>query len=82
MPGENGVPLVVSSEQISGRGIAQSSDIAEERDPLNYPSAKKSEGKILRPQYKDILRGLCHKNYYRLCANVFSSRPRKFLTPH
>lgn len=56
MPGENGVPLMVSPEQISGRGIAQSSDIAEERDPLNYPSAKKSEGKILRPQYKDILR--------------------------
>ena len=58
MPSENGVPPVVSPEQVSGRGIAQSSDIAEEREPLNYPSAKKSEGKILRPQYKDILRGL------------------------
>ena len=82
MPSENGVPLVVSSEQISGRGIAQSSDIAEEREPLNYPSAKKSEGKILRPQYKDILRGLWHRNYFRLITNVFASRPRKFVTPH
>jgi hypothetical protein len=33
-----------------------SGDIAEERDIPTYPSAKKSEGKILRPQYKDILR--------------------------
>ncbi|PSK46223.1 hypothetical protein B9Z65_5191 [Elsinoe australis] len=31
-------------------------DIAEERSLPNYPTAKKSEGKILRPQYKDILR--------------------------
>ena len=30
-------------------------DIAEERNPLSYPSASKSEGKILRPQYKEIL---------------------------
>lgn len=37
---------------------ANSSDIAEERGPPSYPTAKKSEGKILRPQYKDILRGL------------------------
>jgi hypothetical protein len=34
-----------------------SSDIAEERGAPSYPVAKKSEGKILRPQYKDILRG-------------------------
>lgn len=31
-------------------------DIAEERGLPQYPSAKKAEGKILRPQYKDILR--------------------------
>ena len=31
-------------------------DIAEERGLPTYPTAKKSEGKILRPQYKDILR--------------------------
>ncbi|KIW03073.1 uncharacterized protein PV09_05719 [Verruconis gallopava] len=31
-------------------------DIAEERGIPTYPVAKKSEGKTLRPQYKDILR--------------------------
>jgi hypothetical protein len=31
-------------------------DVAEERTLPTYPSAKKVEGKILRPQYKDILR--------------------------
>ena len=41
-----------------GRARANSSDIAEERGLPNYPVAKKSEGKILRPQYKDILKGL------------------------
>ena len=41
----------------TGRRRANSTDIAEERGPPSYPAAKKSEGKILRPQYKDILRG-------------------------
>jgi hypothetical protein len=40
------------------RERANSSDIAEERGPPDYPAAKKGEGKILRPQYKEILRGL------------------------
>ncbi|KAI4115192.1 MAG: hypothetical protein LQ345_004153 [Seirophora villosa] len=40
----------------SNRPRANSSDIAMERGPPTYPSAKKSEGKILRPQYKEILR--------------------------
>ncbi|EFQ98983.1 GTPase-activating protein gyp1 [Nannizzia gypsea CBS 118893] len=35
---------------------ANSADIAEERSSLTYPTANKSEGKILRPQYKDILK--------------------------
>ncbi|KAK2865458.1 hypothetical protein FQN49_003558 [Arthroderma sp. PD_2] len=35
---------------------ANSADIAEERGSLTYPTANKSEGKILRPQYKDILK--------------------------
>lgn len=39
------------------RPRANSSDIAEERGPPGYPTAKKAEGKILRPQYKEILRG-------------------------
>ncbi|KAF2202221.1 RabGAP/TBC [Delitschia confertaspora ATCC 74209] len=48
----------------SGKGDADttpwraidSGDIAEERGIPNYPTAKKSEGKILRPQYQEILR--------------------------
>ncbi|KAJ5718038.1 hypothetical protein N7488_003684 [Penicillium malachiteum] len=39
----------------SNRQRANSSDIAEERGTPMYPTARKSEGKILRPQYKDIL---------------------------
>ena len=40
-----------------GRPRANSTDIAEERGGPGYPAAKKSEEKILRPQYKEILRG-------------------------
>ena len=35
---------------------SNSFDIAEERNPLAYPSANKGDGKILRPQYKEILK--------------------------
>ncbi|KAL2434800.1 GTPase-activating protein gyp1 [Exophiala dermatitidis] len=38
------------------RDRSSSFDIAEERNPLSYPSAKKGDGKILRPQYKEILK--------------------------
>ncbi|CRG84646.1 GTPase-activating protein gyp1 [Talaromyces islandicus] len=41
---------------LSSRPRANSSDIAEERNVSLYPSTKKSEGKILRPQYKDVLK--------------------------
>ena len=51
-----GGALKVSSPS-AGRRRANSSDIAEERGPPTYPTAQKSEGKILRPQYKEILRG-------------------------
>lgn len=47
----------LNSPITTGRGRANSTDIAEERGPPSYPTAKKSEGKILRPQYKEILRG-------------------------
>ncbi|KAG8532554.1 uncharacterized protein KY384_002431 [Bacidia gigantensis] len=40
----------------TGRLRSNSSDIALERGAPSYPSAKKTEGKILRPQYKEILR--------------------------
>ena len=41
----------------NNRQRANSSDIAEERGAPMYPTARKGEGKILRPQYKDILQG-------------------------
>jgi hypothetical protein len=43
----------------SNRQRANSSDIAEERGPPMYPTTRKGEGKILRPQYKEILKGEC-----------------------
>ncbi|KAL8913656.1 MAG: hypothetical protein Q9171_001621 [Xanthocarpia ochracea] len=50
MSSKLGVPTAGS------RPRANSSDIAEERGPPIYPTARKTEGKILRPQYKEILR--------------------------
>ncbi|MCJ1452816.1 GTPase-activating protein [Mycoblastus sanguinarius] len=53
---KNGLSAILTPERSTGRPRANSSDIAEERGPPSYPTAKKNEGKILRPQYKDILR--------------------------
>jgi TBC1 domain family member 2 len=39
------------------RRYSNSADIAIERPAPTYPMPRKSEGKILRPQYKDILKG-------------------------
>ncbi|CAK7208548.1 GTPase-activating protein [Sporothrix curviconia] len=41
---------------LQSRRYSNSADIAVERPAPSYPVPKKSEGKILRPQYKDILR--------------------------
>ncbi|CAK7271687.1 GTPase-activating protein [Sporothrix epigloea] len=41
---------------LRSRRYSNSADIAVERPAPSYPVPKKSEGKILRPQYKDILR--------------------------
>ena len=38
------------------RRLSNSADIAIERPTPSYPVANKSEGKILRPQYKEVLR--------------------------
>ncbi|KAK4241033.1 GTPase-activating protein gyp1 [Achaetomium macrosporum] len=46
----------VLGEQPRQRRNSDSADIAIERPTPSYPVPKKSEGKILRPQYKDILR--------------------------
>lgn len=41
---------------LHSRRFSNSADIGFERPTTTYPMPKKSEGKILRPQYKDILR--------------------------
>lgn len=43
-------------DSLSTRRYSDSADIAIERPTVSYPVPKKSEGKILRPQYKEILR--------------------------
>ena len=48
----SGNPLGLGERRYSSGG-----DIAVERPASTYPMPKKSEGKILRPQYKDILKG-------------------------
>ncbi|KAF7952190.1 uncharacterized protein EAE97_001687 [Botrytis byssoidea] len=45
-----------SAMGLGSRRMSNSADIAIERPAPSYPVAKKSEGKILRPQYKEILR--------------------------
>lgn len=42
------------------RRYSNSADIAIERPLALYPMPKKTEGKILRPQYKDVLKGQPH----------------------
>jgi hypothetical protein len=51
--GSNGLSKTRTSESLWS---VDSGDIAEERGIPSYPVPKKSEGKILRPQYKEILR--------------------------
>jgi hypothetical protein len=50
-----GTALKRDAASSAWRGI-DSGDIAEERRIPTYPTAKKVEGKILRPQYQEILR--------------------------
>lgn len=50
-------PSTLEVNLSSNRQRANSSDIAEERDIPLYPTTRKGDGKILRPQYKDILKG-------------------------
>ena len=56
-----------------GRARANSSDIALERGPPGYPAAKGGDRKILRPQYKDILRGELWASGGGDSTNVFRS---------
>ena len=50
-------PPIGSFGSLQSRRYSNSADIAVERPTPSYPGPKKSEGKILRPQYKDILKG-------------------------
>ena len=45
----------VSESTLTRSWSANTGDIAEERGLPNYPITRKSEGKILRPQYREIL---------------------------
>ncbi|KAH7118737.1 rab-GTPase-TBC domain-containing protein [Dendryphion nanum] len=54
-PGGTGSRSSLGQTSTPWRSI-DSGDIAEERGIPNYPTAKKTEGKILRPQYQEILR--------------------------
>jgi TBC1 domain family member 2 len=49
-------PLDDTFSGLHTRRFSNSADIAVERPSPSYPMPKKSEGKILRPQYKEILR--------------------------
>jgi hypothetical protein len=71
------------------RRHSDSADIAVERPSLTYPMPKKSEGKILRPQYKDILQGMWNRRLLmppsyvtRSRLNQRAYRPRECLAPH
>lgn len=72
---------VFSSLGVASAGTrprANSSDIAEERGPPTYPSAKKNEGKILRPQYKDILRDPVNSlNLINLPPSALNATPKE-----
>ena len=50
-------PYELGTGGFQSRRYSNSADIAIERPTSVYPMPKKSEGKILRPQYKDILSG-------------------------
>lgn len=76
----NGALYSLDPPRLSSRARANSSDIALERGPLNYPAAKKADRKILRPQYKDILKGIESSSLCRRPADM--SRPSQFPTPN
>lgn len=53
---DNGLGYDDDAKELRPRRNSDSADIAIERPSSIYPMPKKSEGKILRPQYKEILR--------------------------
>jgi hypothetical protein len=61
---------------------ADSGDLAELRGLPSYPTTKPSEGKILRPQYKDILRGKSGPRAYTRPGLRLLNRSRKLAAPY
>jgi hypothetical protein len=68
------------------RRYSNSADIAVERPTPSYPMPKKSEGKILRPQYKEILRGQYRHDRLKSLSTMKLTRallrPRQRSTSH
>lgn len=65
------------------RRYSNSADIAVERPAPTYPMPKKSEGKILRPQYKEILKGtLSQTKPLSTKTLTMTIRPRQRSTSH
>jgi TBC1 domain family member 2 len=62
--------------------IRDSGDIAEERGIPTYPTPKKSEGKILRPQYKDIIRDPANSLHLIQHEKVALDTPQKEKDAH
>ena len=77
----NGAFYNLDAPRPSSRPRANSSDIALERGPPSYPATKGGEGKILRPQYKDILRGKGCDHWSNATAHA-AYRPSKLFTSH
>ncbi|KAL6799204.1 rab-GTPase-TBC domain-containing protein [Trichoderma sp. SZMC 28013] len=63
--------------RIQGRRYSNSADIAAERPASTYPMPKKSEGKILRPQYKDILKDPANALHLINYPSIPSNAPQK-----
>lgn len=63
--------------RVQARRYSNSADIAAERPASTYPMPKKSEGKILRPQYKDILKDPANALHLISYPSIPSSAPQK-----
>lgn len=61
------------------RSIHSTGDISEERNIPNYPTPSKSQGKTLRPQYKDILRDPANSLHLIDHSPLPSTAPQKDL---
>ncbi|KAL6906668.1 GTPase-activating protein [Trichoderma evansii] len=62
---------------IRARRYSNSADISAERPAPTYPMPKKSEGKILRPQYKDILKDPANALHLINYPSIPSNAPQK-----